>query len=250
MVRLFFALLALCLAASLAGPARAQMLEQDVERAGATYKQTAMGMAGPHACWQMCANDRNCKAWTWQRPGILGPQGVCQLKTAVMPGQDSPCCVSGLSNKLEQKIEAAFARPRATMMTPAPMRPVMSPGDPVRNYPVIAPHRPVMARPAPPVMPARPVYSPAMRANPAAPMAPAPAAPAYNSSRILGEAPVKPVPVVGPRRDADGVPIYSVNRDFKAAPSKVGNVQEVQPVQPVQQANAKLPAGALQLLGD
>lgn len=244
MVRVFFTLLTLCLTASLAGPAKAQMLEQDMERPGATYHRTAMGMAGPQACWRMCANDQNCKAWTWQRPGIAGPQAVCQLKTAVMPGQKSPCCVSGLSSRLEQKIELAFARPRnaAPMMTPRPMRPIVSPGDPVRQYPIAA-ARPIVQPMAAPVQ-ATTVY----KIVPPAASAPAPA---YSSSRILGEAPVQPV--AEPQRKENGAPVYSVNREFAAAPSKVSRPGAPNPekkAKPVQQATNTLPAGSLQLLGD
>lgn len=263
MVRLFFAILALCLTASLAGPAKAQMLEPDTERPGATYMRGVIGMAGPEACWQLCAREKNCKAWTWQRPGIAGPQAVCQLKAAVMPGQKSPCCVSGLSNRLEQKIELAFARPRtvSTTMTPKSVRPVVSAGKPGRNYPISAP-RPPVQRNAP--MTASPAHKQQSRISaPQQPTAAPNPAPAYASTRILGNAPVKPVPVTGPRRDANGVPYYSVRRDFQAAPSKVADTPRPaskpvapkapvrkKPARPTQQANTKLPAGALQLLGD
>ncbi|MCF6292003.1 MAG: PAN domain-containing protein [Robiginitomaculum sp.] len=106
--------LALLLAAS---AAHAQVLEQNTERSGATYQQVSVGQAGANACWSRCAADPQCKAWTWQRPGIAGTQGMCSLKTAVTPARYSPCCVSGISKRLERQIELALQKPAANTPT-------------------------------------------------------------------------------------------------------------------------------------
>jgi len=102
----------------LAGSAvHAQMLEQNIERAGATYQRISIGHSGANACWSRCAADPQCKAWTWQRPGIAGTQGMCSLKTAVTPARYSPCCVSGISKQLERQIELALQKPAANTPT-------------------------------------------------------------------------------------------------------------------------------------
>ena len=106
--------LVLLLAAS---AAQAQVLEQNTERSGATYQRISIGQAGANACWSRCAGDAKCKAWTWQRPGIAGTQGMCSLKTAVTSARYSPCCVSGISKQLERQIEMALQKPAAN--TPA-----------------------------------------------------------------------------------------------------------------------------------
>ena len=62
----------------LAAPAvHAQMREYNTERSGATYQRVSVGQDGAGSCWARCAADPQCKAWTWQRPGIAGSQGMC-----------------------------------------------------------------------------------------------------------------------------------------------------------------------------
>lgn len=117
-----------------------QMLEQNIERSGATYQRVSIGNAGASACWSKCAADPQCKAWTWQRPGIAGTQAICSLKTAVTAARYSPCCVSGISKRLERQIELALQKPSANkpiasqnnMLAKAPI-PIRYPAKPKVN---------------------------------------------------------------------------------------------------------------------
>lgn len=86
-------------------PSYAQMFEENIERAGATYARSTTGRNSPQQCWNACSADSKCKAWSWERPGIKEPLGICSLKSAITPAQISPCCISGLSQKLEQQVE-------------------------------------------------------------------------------------------------------------------------------------------------
>ncbi|MBL4595444.1 MAG: PAN domain-containing protein [Robiginitomaculum sp.] len=100
----------------------AQMFENNTERAGATYVRGAVNAGGPDRCWSLCADDERCLAWTWERPGVSGPLAMCSLKTAVTPGQYSPCCVSGLSVRLERQIDTGFNPRRITPSYPQSRR--------------------------------------------------------------------------------------------------------------------------------
>jgi hypothetical protein len=50
---------------------------------------------GWHACESACWDDRNCKAWTYVRPNVQGPQARCWLKNAVPRPVADNNCISG-----------------------------------------------------------------------------------------------------------------------------------------------------------
>lgn len=83
------------LAFILAGFAHAGGLEHNVDRpGGGGYSVPNVGT--PQHCQQLCQRDRNCKAFTWVRPGLQGPGGRCWLKTSVTRRARNNCCVSGV----------------------------------------------------------------------------------------------------------------------------------------------------------
>jgi hypothetical protein len=47
------------------------------------------------ACESLCDRTNGCRGWTWVKPGLAGPQGVCWLKSQLMPAVRSDCCISG-----------------------------------------------------------------------------------------------------------------------------------------------------------
>ncbi|VAV99849.1 hypothetical protein MNBD_ALPHA06-759 [hydrothermal vent metagenome] len=156
MTRFVFTITVVFLLFAIAGTSQAQMLESNFERAGATYMRGEINAGGPEACWSLCARDNRCKAWTWERPGVAGPRAICSLKAAVTPGRFSPCCVSGLSAKLEQQIELGLnGQPAHSQFTSsdvhAPQTPHAQPTAPaytaqatnIRSAPVV----PVTAQP-------------------------------------------------------------------------------------------------------
>jgi PAN domain-containing protein len=50
----------------------------------------------PNQCSWWCLDDPgHCRAWTWVKPGIEQPRGVCHLKSAVSGGVHDSCCVAG-----------------------------------------------------------------------------------------------------------------------------------------------------------
>ncbi len=48
------------------------------------------------ACKAACEGDTQCRAWTYVRPGYLGPDARCYLKSRIMPPHHKPCCISGV----------------------------------------------------------------------------------------------------------------------------------------------------------
>ena len=47
-------------------------------------------------CPKACSSDTKCKSWTWVKPGIKGPEGVCFLKNGIPEKSQNECCVSGI----------------------------------------------------------------------------------------------------------------------------------------------------------
>ncbi len=77
-------------------------MEDNTDRPGWDYKRLAMGkLAGPAFCQYQCkAEGDRCRAWTYVRPGVQGPSGVCYLKTAEPDAKSNTCCISGLNKKI------------------------------------------------------------------------------------------------------------------------------------------------------
>ncbi len=70
-------------------------LEKGFDRPGTDYKNFPFD-GGPEGCQQTCAEDPNCKAFTWVRPGVQGPQARCWLKSGVPSAVANADCVSGV----------------------------------------------------------------------------------------------------------------------------------------------------------
>lgn len=86
-------------------------LEKGFDRPGSDYKNFPLD-GGPERCQQACAEDPNCKAFTWVRPGVQGPQARCWLKGGVPSAVSNANCVSG--------VKTALATGPISSGTPAP----------------------------------------------------------------------------------------------------------------------------------
>ncbi|MCB9997387.1 MAG: PAN domain-containing protein [Methylobacteriaceae bacterium] len=69
--------------------------EINVDRPGADYSNFAI-RGGPRACQLACADDGDCRAWTYVRRGYQGRSARCWLKSDIPGSVPSPCCVSGV----------------------------------------------------------------------------------------------------------------------------------------------------------
>lgn len=117
--RLALSLLAACLSSPVLA-ADALSLEPGMDRMGSDYDSLALDQADPQLCRAACAADLKCKAYTYVKPGVQGPQAVCFLKSSAAPASASDCCVSGLRNMAPGSVAIATA-PRAMAAIPVTM---------------------------------------------------------------------------------------------------------------------------------
>jgi len=68
-----------------------------IDRYGGDYRnfETAPDTSGA-ACRAACEDDIRCRAWTYVRPGYLGPSARCYLKDRITRPRHRPCCISGV----------------------------------------------------------------------------------------------------------------------------------------------------------
>jgi hypothetical protein len=71
-------------------------MEFNTNRPGQDYKNFELDTPDPELCQKACANDSNCQAYTYVKPGIQGAKARCWLKKAVPPTRSNKCCVSGV----------------------------------------------------------------------------------------------------------------------------------------------------------
>lgn len=71
-------------------------IENNIDRPGGDYQDFDLSEAKYQSCQNACANDANCQAYTYVRPGVQGTQARCWLKNTVPQAGESSCCVSGV----------------------------------------------------------------------------------------------------------------------------------------------------------
>ena len=69
--------------------------EPNTDRYGSDYK-CLRGVETPAACRSLCADEAECRAYTWVKPGALEPPPICCLKNAVPGPTRNDNCVSGV----------------------------------------------------------------------------------------------------------------------------------------------------------
>jgi hypothetical protein len=89
-----------------ASPQAAGGIESDTDRPGNDMHGFNLAQANPAMCQARCANDAQCVAWTYVKPGVQGPAPRCYLKNAVPVPTRNTCCVSGAKGgvKLLQRL--------------------------------------------------------------------------------------------------------------------------------------------------
>ena len=66
----------------------------NIDRPGNDMRNVPINNA--QACLNLCNRDRNCRAWTFVRPGIQGSSARCWLKDVIPPAVANRCCTSGV----------------------------------------------------------------------------------------------------------------------------------------------------------
>ena len=123
--------------ARIVGPAPSSValpagMEANTNRPGSNYR--SFDAANAQQCQSTCANEAQCRAWSWVKPAAAGAQGKCWLKNAVPAASASSCCVSGLG-KAQPTAKAAISAfaPQAQPKNDARVAQSWSPGRKVRT---------------------------------------------------------------------------------------------------------------------
>ena len=76
---------------------KSDTVEFSMDRTGGDYKSLEVA-ADPQGatCESVCKGEDRCRAWTYVRPGYLGPSARCFLKERITRPRHKPCCVSGV----------------------------------------------------------------------------------------------------------------------------------------------------------
>lgn len=76
---------------------RGEAIEFGVDRNGGDYRHFELAAdASGKSCGMACEAEENCRAWTYVRPGYVGPSAVCYLKNHITRPVRKPCCISGV----------------------------------------------------------------------------------------------------------------------------------------------------------
>ena len=70
--------------------------EPQTDRPGSDYRSFDLRDPRPEVCRDACSSERQCRAFTYVRPGVQGRQARCWLKNAVPPARPNDCCLSGV----------------------------------------------------------------------------------------------------------------------------------------------------------
>jgi hypothetical protein len=80
--------------------AMAEMTREDkTDRPGMDYATLYLDTPDPERCVESCANDDQCKAYTYVKPGVQGDKAHCWLKSGVPDPVSNKDCVSGVKKK-------------------------------------------------------------------------------------------------------------------------------------------------------
>ena len=76
---------------------RKGQIEFGIDRFGGDYRafDSPLDPVGA-ACNAACEADDKCRAWTYVRPGYIGPSARCYLKDKITRPRHKPCCISGV----------------------------------------------------------------------------------------------------------------------------------------------------------
>jgi hypothetical protein len=72
-------------------------VEYSIDRPGGDERNFEVARSPTGApCKEACEADQRCRAWTYSRPGYIGPTARCFLKHKITRPRAKPCCISGV----------------------------------------------------------------------------------------------------------------------------------------------------------
>lgn len=76
---------------------RTRGIESAIDRFGGDYRHFQLNAAdGEDACKAACTADKQCRAWTYARPGYAGREAQCFLKKEIKPPRRKAGFISGV----------------------------------------------------------------------------------------------------------------------------------------------------------
>ena len=92
----------------------ATTVEERTNRSGGDYRRFE-APGGLDECRRACDDDAACQAYTFVRPGIQSPDGMCWLKSSVPEPAADDCCTSGVKGATPAPSESRAAATRCTV---------------------------------------------------------------------------------------------------------------------------------------
>ncbi|OGF66381.1 MAG: hypothetical protein A2Y62_12455 [Candidatus Fischerbacteria bacterium RBG_13_37_8] len=82
--------------------AQSGTFEENTDRPGMNLSNFDLSSPDPLLCQNECNDEPECKAWTYVKPGIQGPNARCWLKTGIPDAIPNDCCISGIKQAQPQ----------------------------------------------------------------------------------------------------------------------------------------------------
>jgi len=73
-------------------------VEQNSDLLGHNLKSFTLRTPDFRLCQQACEQNQRCKAATYVKPGVQGPQARCYLKHTLVPRQENSCCTTWIAD--------------------------------------------------------------------------------------------------------------------------------------------------------
>jgi hypothetical protein len=80
-------------------------MEFKTDRPGGDYREFELPNADPKGCAAACAREKDCKAWTYRKPGVGGEKAHCWLKNDVPDAVANDEYVSGVKGGNAEGLE-------------------------------------------------------------------------------------------------------------------------------------------------
>jgi PAN domain-containing protein len=80
--------------------AQADNFSRNTDRPGSDFHNFAL-RGNARDCQKICANERECRAWTFVKAGLQGADARCWLKNARPAAVASSCCTSGVIRRID-----------------------------------------------------------------------------------------------------------------------------------------------------
>jgi hypothetical protein len=78
--------------------AQGENFSSNTDRPGNDFRKLSL-RGNAQDCLKLCNRERECRAWTFVKPGIQGASARCWLKNVIPAAVANSCCTSGVIRK-------------------------------------------------------------------------------------------------------------------------------------------------------